>query len=131
MSEISENGVETSNEQDSAFVAESVECVLPKTNGHSHTNGGLVAETPFRRLRNGASPRTSTPGSVPPELQKDTETTREILMNIGWISEELLRASQEKVNLAQTNHDSVMHILSKMDVRASDIPLRWTAIYAC
>ncbi len=110
MLEIHENGAD-SNEHDSLFVTENVDCLIPQTNGHSHTNGGSVAATHVRRLRDGASPRMSTPGSLPPELQRDPETTREKLINIGWISEELLRAAQERVHLAQTNHDSVMRIL--------------------
>ncbi|KAF8964091.1 hypothetical protein BDZ97DRAFT_1660868 [Flammula alnicola] len=62
-----------------------------------------------------SSPRTPTPGSVPPELQKAPETTRELVSHVAWMSEELLRASQEKVNLAQTNHDSVERHIRLLD----------------
>lgn len=109
---VSENEAEVLNESSRLHVETTKHPSPTKVNGHSHTNGGLSVLTPFRTRRNGVSrpsPRNSTPGSLPPELQVYPETTREILTHIGWISEELLRASQEKINLAQTNHDSVIH----------------------
>jgi len=54
-----------------------------------------------------SSPATRIPESVPPELSHPPVTTREMLSHIAWMTEELLRASQEKVNLSQANHDSV------------------------
>jgi len=38
---------------------------------------------------------------------KPLDTTREMLSHIAWLSEELLRASEEKVNIAQAADDSV------------------------
>jgi len=46
-------------------------------------------------------------GSKSPESRKPPETSRELLSHVAWMSDELLRASQEKVNLAQANHDMV------------------------
>lgn len=37
----------------------------------------------------------------------DGQSNRELLSQIAFLADELLRASQEKVNLAQTNHESV------------------------
>ena len=51
--------------------------------------------------------RTPTPLSIPPDRVKQPQTTREILSHIAWLSEEVLRASEEKVNLAQAAYDSV------------------------
>jgi hypothetical protein len=34
-------------------------------------------------------------------------TSREMLSHVAWLSEEYLRTSREKVNIAQTVHDSV------------------------
>jgi len=52
-------------------------------------------------------PQTPTPMSISPECAKSPQTTREMLSHIGWLSEELWRASEEKVNLAQATYDSV------------------------
>ncbi|TFK42825.1 hypothetical protein BDQ12DRAFT_676851 [Crucibulum laeve] len=97
----------------------------------SHTNGKHAQETkidlssavpipvtPFRRLQmeSRASPRTPTPMDIPPERTKTPETSREMLSHIAWLSEELLRASQEKVNLAQTAHDSVDRHVRLLDL---------------
>lgn len=54
-----------------------------------------------------ATPRTPTPMSAPPERSKPPLTTREMLSHMAWLSEEILRASEEKVNLAQAAYDSV------------------------
>ncbi|RXW13025.1 hypothetical protein EST38_g12828 [Candolleomyces aberdarensis] len=49
-----------------------------------------------------AKPMASMP--VPIERTKKPETSREHLSYIAWLSEEILRASQEKVNLAQATY---------------------------
>jgi hypothetical protein len=69
---------------------------------------------------NGASPSSPAariPGSVPPELSQPPETTREMLSHVAWMAEELLRASQEKVNLSQANHDSVTKYFTEMNLK--------------
>lgn len=78
---------------------------LPKLDLSSLPN----PSTPLKgfRLEASATPRTPTPMGVPPERIKAPETTREMLSHIAWLSEELLRAGEEKVNLAQAAHDSV------------------------
>jgi len=63
-----------------------------------------------------SSPATRIPGSVPPELSQTPETTREMLSHVAWMAEELLRASQEKVNLSQANHDSVTKPFTEMNL---------------
>lgn len=50
--------------------------------------------------------RTSTNMPVPSTSTKP-QMSREILSHIAWLSEEILRASDEKVNLAQAAYDSV------------------------
>jgi hypothetical protein len=50
---------------------------------------------------------TLTPLGISPSLLKPPETNRELLSHIAWLSEELLRAAQEKVCLAQAANDSV------------------------
>jgi hypothetical protein len=67
--------------------------------------------TPLRKLQaeSLSTPRTPTPMGIPPERVKVPQTTREMLSHIAWLSEELLRASEEKVNLAQAAYDSVSH----------------------
>lgn len=49
----------------------------------------------------------SAPMPVPIERTRKPKTSREYLSHIAWLSEEVLRASQEKVNLAQATYDSV------------------------
>jgi hypothetical protein len=53
--------------------------------------------------------------SIPPERIKSPQTTREMLSHIGWLSEELFRASEEKVNLAQAGYDSVDRHIRLLD----------------
>lgn len=43
-----------------------------------------------------------TPIALPPERTKEPQSSREMLSHIAWLSEDLLRNSQEKVNLAQS-----------------------------
>lgn len=38
-----------------------------------------------------------------------------MLSHVAWMAEELLRASQEKVNLSQANHDSVTKHFTEMN----------------
>lgn len=48
----------------------------------------------------------STP-AIPPSCRKLPNSNRELLSHIAWLLEELLRAAQEKVCLAQAANDSV------------------------
>lgn len=71
------------------------------------SDDGLVNAS-FTKSPRQSTPSSVVPGSVPPEPnQLPPETTREILTHVAQMAEQLLRASQEKVNLAQANHDSV------------------------
>lgn len=45
--------------------------------------------------------------AIPPSSQKPPNTNRELLSHVAWLLEELLRAAQEKVCLAQAANDSV------------------------
>jgi hypothetical protein len=54
--------------------------------------------------------RTHTSLSIPPDLTKTPRTTRQMLSHIGYLTEELLRASDEKVNLAQASYESVSSV---------------------
>jgi hypothetical protein len=53
--------------------------------------------------------QSSTPTAlgIPPDHRKPPKTNRELLSHVAWLSEELLRAAQEKVGLAQAANDSV------------------------
>jgi len=53
----------------------------------------------------------STKSTIPP-YKLTPEATRDMVRELAVISEEFLRASQEKVNLAQANYDSVFMPLS-------------------
>lgn len=44
---------------------------------------------------------------MPRDRMRTPQTSREHLSHVAWLSEELLRSSQEKVNLAQATADSV------------------------
>lgn len=81
--------------------------------GHSGSptkNQGTPAPMPLPVMRLASSTvRTPTPMSIPPNRMKMPQTTREMLSHIAWLSEEILRASDEKVNLAQAAYDSVCH----------------------
>ena len=45
--------------------------------------------------------------SISPSCGKPPNTNRELLSHVAWLLEELLRAAQEKVCLAQAANDSV------------------------
>src|SRR4051812_9290094 len=66
----------------------------------------MQSSSSIRDLSSHPPKRTSTPMSVPPERSKAPRTTREMLSHMAWLSEEILRASEEKVNLAQVAYDS-------------------------
>ncbi|KAF9557708.1 hypothetical protein CPC08DRAFT_710206 [Agrocybe pediades] len=59
-----------------------------------------------------SAPRNS---SSPEKNCKQSEVARELLSHVAWMSDELLRASQEKVNLAQANHDMVERHIRLLD----------------
>lgn len=87
--------------------------------GHTHQNGTINGESssitpakvaaPLRQdiFDSCTSSEPPAPMGLPPERRKIPQTTREMLSHIAWLSEELLRGSQEKVNLAQAAHDSI------------------------
>jgi hypothetical protein len=50
-----------------------------------------------------------------------TKTSQALLSHIAWLSEEVVRASQEKVNVAQSAYDSVRDHLPKPSVYNSNI----------
>jgi hypothetical protein len=47
--------------------------------------------------------------AISPSCRKPPNTNRELLTHVAWLLEELLRAAQEKVCLAQAANDSVRH----------------------
>jgi hypothetical protein len=75
---------------------------------------------------------TPTRVSVPPERSKPPQTMQEMLSYIAWLSEEMLRTSEEKVNLAQAAHDSVRRFCSPLFCggRRIDFFLRLIVTYA-
>jgi hypothetical protein len=80
---------------------------LHPSSRQSEDHGTPIPQTKTSRLVSLAATRTPTPMSIPPDRMKPPQTTREMLSHIAWLSEEVLRASQEKVNLAQAAYDSV------------------------
>ncbi|KIJ99574.1 hypothetical protein K443DRAFT_132998 [Laccaria amethystina LaAM-08-1] len=98
----------------------SIRASLPSDEpGHTRQNGTINGESssitsakvaaPLRQdvFDSCISSETPTPMGLPPERRKIPQTTREMLSHIAWLSEELLRGCQEKVNLAQAAHDSI------------------------
>lgn len=77
----------------------------PQTPSKSDTLKSDVAVVPTIVLPNRTN--SSAPMPVPIERTRKPKTSREYLSHIAWLSEEVLRASQEKVNLAQATYDSV------------------------
>ncbi|KII88868.1 hypothetical protein PLICRDRAFT_175126 [Plicaturopsis crispa FD-325 SS-3] len=63
---------------------------------------------------------TSKSSSIPPGQTKPPKTTRELLSHIAWLSEEVLRASEEKVNLAQAACDSIDRHIRLLDQSISE-----------
>jgi hypothetical protein len=53
------------------------------------------------------SPETHTRASSADTKEAPPGTTRELLRHLGWLMEEVVRGSQEKVGLAQAVYDSV------------------------
>ncbi|KAF8163092.1 hypothetical protein B0H34DRAFT_694094 [Crassisporium funariophilum] len=82
-------------------------------------NSGLGSSPvkPWKRLHDEEkhpSPRTPTPVGILAERLKP-DTTRELLSHVAWLSDGLLRASQEKADLAQAAHDSVERHIHLLD----------------
>jgi len=53
--------------------------------------------------------------AISPSCRKPPNTNRELLSHVAWLLEELLRAAQEKVCLAQTANDSVERHIRLLD----------------
>jgi hypothetical protein len=51
----------------------------------------------------------SMPAAFPIPTAIQAGTTRKVLRHLGWLLEEVVRGSQEKVGLAQAAYDSVRH----------------------
>jgi len=63
--------------------------------------------SPMKGLRSVDTQSLTPPLGIPPGHRKPPKTNRELLSYVAWLSEELLRAAQEKVCLAQAANDSV------------------------
>ncbi|PPQ63175.1 hypothetical protein CVT24_005720 [Panaeolus cyanescens] len=72
---------------------------------------------PLQRLKSSDSRPSPLPASVSGHNTDGNyrQSNRELLSQIALLAEELLRASQEKVNLAQTNHESVERHIRLLD----------------
>ncbi|KAI9508473.1 hypothetical protein F5148DRAFT_1195928 [Russula earlei] len=57
----------------------------------------------------------SKPPPEPPGTHQDPSSTRELLLHLGWLIEEVVRGSQEKVGLAQAVYDSVDRHIRLLD----------------
>ncbi|KAF5324586.1 hypothetical protein D9611_004456 [Ephemerocybe angulata] len=73
-------------------------------------------------------PNALAPMPVPIERTRQPRTSREYLSHIAWLSEEVLRASQEKVNLAQATYDSAERHIRLLDlaIREQEVALTST-----
>ncbi|PPQ78144.1 hypothetical protein CVT25_015477 [Psilocybe cyanescens] len=117
---VSEQGSTSASTHDehSALGIPSTTALLPPS-GNSATprnqasNNGKSDSPPKTPLRGGSVPETER--SVGPEKDKRMETTRNLITHVASMAEELLRASQEKVNLAQANHESVERHIRLLD----------------
>ncbi|KAF7778924.1 hypothetical protein Agabi119p4_3269 [Agaricus bisporus var. burnettii] len=72
------------------------------------------------RLVNGSLQAQATPEAAHPTTSKylrpgAPSTSREMLSHVAWLTEEYLRTSREKVNIAQTVHDSVDRHIRLLD----------------
>lgn len=72
--------------------------------------GGSSPAATYARSSSVLSP---VPGQ--PKLRPSPTSTRELLSHIGWLNEEYLRTSREKVNIAQTAQDSVDRHIRLLD----------------
>ncbi|KDR81396.1 hypothetical protein GALMADRAFT_239266 [Galerina marginata CBS 339.88] len=122
MAGISAEQSNTAERQTSKGASAEDEFPPPPSQSHDPTsmNGNFALIIPAsKRPRNGISHSppavASKSNSTPPENVKPPETTRELLSHVAFMAEELLRASQEKVNLAQANHDSVERHIRLLD----------------
>jgi hypothetical protein len=67
-----------------------------------------ILASPMKDLRSeDLQSSTPIPLGIYPGRRKPPKTNRELLSHVAWLSEELLRAAQEKVCLAQAANDSV------------------------
>ncbi|KAF5357890.1 hypothetical protein D9756_001784 [Leucocoprinus leucothites] len=64
-----------------------------------------IGSSPAATYARSSSVLSPVPGQ--PKLRPSPTSTRELLSHIGWLNEEYLRTSREKVNIAQTAQDSV------------------------
>ncbi|KAK7060809.1 hypothetical protein VNI00_000542 [Paramarasmius palmivorus] len=88
----------------------------PPTTATTTTSSIPLPSTPIRaiphhlstqNLAATASPRTPTPIGIPQDRNRIPTTSREMLTHIAWASDEMIRASNEKVHIAQTLHDTL------------------------
>ncbi|KAG7452950.1 uncharacterized protein BT62DRAFT_998967 [Guyanagaster necrorhizus] len=87
----------------------------PTSEGASQTS---VAEVPIpsMHLRNElVPPQTPATPFLPQERVKEPTTSREMLGQIAWLIEELIKAGEEKVNLAETTHSAVKRHIRLVD----------------
>lgn len=90
----------------------------------------VLNDTHYARPAASIAPNLQSPSI---ELPSSGKTTRILLQQIAQVSEEALRASEEKVNIAQTAYETVLppffrfHI-SNLSHRLTDISVFWTKL---
>ncbi|TEB36056.1 hypothetical protein FA13DRAFT_1727613 [Coprinellus micaceus] len=88
----------------------------PQTPGKGSTAGGPSKNTPIPTMILPERTNSSAPMPIPIERTRQPKTSREYLSHIAWLSEEVLRASQEKVNLAQATYDVAERHIRLLDL---------------
>jgi len=98
---------------------------------HQQVNGDEASNDARKASPTASVARSLESSSV--ELPASKETTRTLLQHIAQVSEEALHASEEKVNIAQTAYETVLHLSFRSSdshtlSRLIDISVFWTKL---
>lgn len=82
---------------------------VPASEGASETTAtdALLPSTPLHNQLAVGTPQIPATPFLPQERVKEPKTSREMLGQIAWLIEELIKAGEEKVNLAETTYSAV------------------------
>ncbi|KAF7971640.1 hypothetical protein HWV62_20676 [Athelia sp. TMB] len=98
-----------------AFAEQNIPASEPSPTPIKKSQSTPLMSTPDPLRQSSYFTRVSTPMPLPPNRVKRPQSTREMLTHTAWLSEEIQRASDEKVNLAQAAYDSVDRHIRLLD----------------
>ncbi|KAK0228250.1 hypothetical protein IW262DRAFT_1455434 [Armillaria fumosa] len=90
---------------------------VPSSEGASETaaTDAPLSTTPLHNHLTVGTPQIPATPFLPQERVKEPKTSREMLGQIAWLIEELIKAGEEKVNLAETTYSAVKRHIRLID----------------